>query len=215
MDQAERGELGTHKNVFNPSLRFRLSRPDCLVHSSTVPPPSQIKTQCNSLSVATLMSMSVSNFDGSGFSNWGASPVLGYGYISWIMRCNPECRVATQTHTHTCTHMTRDIYNFLYIKQKYKMKLNESHPHIIPFPSCCSLSSLSACTSIGSSLIDFKKSDALSSLLHESSFIFWRIGRDTSCCSITNWNNCDLNTSKSIESLKHSTHTIVKHKFIA
>ena len=62
-----------------------------------------------------------------------------------------------------------------------------SNRHIIPF-SCCSLSCFSASDSIGSSLIDFKKSDALSSLQHESSFIFWRIGRDN-FCSVTNSNN--------------------------
>ena len=99
------------------------------------------------------------------------------------------------------------------------MKSNESHPHNIDLPSsCCLLSCLSAVNSIGSSLIDFKKSDALSSLLHESSFIFWRIGRDTFCSVNTNRNNrsaSDLDTpTKLIELLKHGTHTIVKHKII-
>ena len=96
------------------------------------------------------------------------------------------------------------------------MKSNESHPHIIP-SSYCFLSCLSAANSIGSSLIDFKKSDALSSLLHESSFIFWRIGRDTFCSVNTNRNNrsaFDSDTPKSIELLKHDTHTIVKDKII-
>ena len=102
MDQAERGELGTLKNVL--TRHFRFSRPDCLVHPSPVPPPNQIKTQCSSLSIATIMSMSVSNLYGSGTSNRGASPALGYDYGSWVMRCNPEGCIATQTHTHTHTH---------------------------------------------------------------------------------------------------------------
>ena len=103
MDQAERGELGTLKNVLTrlslPVLKAGLSDPPSALH---VPPPNQIKTQCSSLSVATIMSMSVSNFDGSGCSNRGASPALGYSYGSWVMRCNPEGCIATQTHTH-CT----------------------------------------------------------------------------------------------------------------
>ena len=69
--------------------------------SSPVPPPNQTMTQCNGLFIATLMSISVPNFDGYSFSNRGASPVLGYNYGSWVMRCNQKGCVTTQTHTHT------------------------------------------------------------------------------------------------------------------
>ena len=41
------------------------------------------------------MSMSVLNFEGSSYSNQGTSPVLGYGYGSWVMRCIPWDRALT------------------------------------------------------------------------------------------------------------------------
>ena len=62
--------VGHPQKCFNPSLsvlnyKAGLSGPS----PSIVPLPNQTKSQCNSLSVTTIMSMSVSNVDGSGFSN--------------------------------------------------------------------------------------------------------------------------------------------------
>ena len=76
--------------------------------------------------------MIVSNFDGSGSFNRGESPLLGYSYGSWVMRCNPVGCVATQilTHTHTGTHTHTHTHTHMHAHAHTRMHARtHSHTH--------------------------------------------------------------------------------------
>ena len=63
------GRVGYPQKRFNPSLNSGSQGQTVWSTPSIVPPPNQTKVHYDSLSVATIMSMSVSNVDGSRFSN--------------------------------------------------------------------------------------------------------------------------------------------------